>query len=223
VHAQTLEAMNGALKEQRDALASLVADLDESSSYWSEYEVPLGIVERIKEAAKMVGGRAPFDAKVALGMADCMEMLRSEMLAAGVIEESVPPMFFPENIIPRLLKLAELEGQEPVAAQCRFTDSRDEWWRWCDLVHHRYVQAHPSEWAGYETRALYTRPVLAEPVNTRLLAALRFYAEGHHFIRHDTDAWDTVSGEPQNFLEDEANTATVEDGSLAKAALSAIG
>ena len=43
---------------ERDALAALVSDLDESSSYWSEYEVPLGIVERIKEAAKTwKGGR----------------------------------------------------------------------------------------------------------------------------------------------------------------------
>jgi hypothetical protein len=36
---------------------------------------------------------------------------------------------------------------------------------------------------------------------------------------HDSSAWDTVSGEPQNFYEDESNTATVEDGSVAKLAL----
>jgi len=42
---------------ERDALGALVSDLDESSSYWSEYEVPLGIVERIKEAAKTWKGR----------------------------------------------------------------------------------------------------------------------------------------------------------------------
>ena len=45
------------LRAERDALAALVSDLDESSSYWSEYEVPLGIVERIKEAAKTWKGR----------------------------------------------------------------------------------------------------------------------------------------------------------------------
>lgn len=49
--------------------------------------------------------------------------------------------------------------------------------------------------------------------------ALRFYADREHFHMHDPDAWDTVSGEPQNFYEDEANTATVEDGSVAKQAL----
>ena len=44
---------------ERDALAALVSDLDESSSYWSEYDVPLGIVERIKEAAKTWKGGRP--------------------------------------------------------------------------------------------------------------------------------------------------------------------
>ncbi len=51
-------------------------------------------------------------------------------------------------------------------------------------------------------------------------AALLFYAEGCHFHIHDESAWDTVSGEPLNFYEDESSTATVEDGSVAKAALS---
>lgn len=49
--------------------------------------------------------------------------------------------------------------------------------------------------------------------------ALKFYADGEHFHLHDADAWDTVSGEPANFYEDESNTATVEDGSVAKMAL----
>jgi hypothetical protein len=48
-----------------------------------------------------------------------------------------------------------------------------------------------------------------------LKKALRFYAEGNHFHRHQPEAWDTVSGEPSNFFEDESNTATVEDGSIA--------
>lgn len=53
----------------------------------------------------------------------------------------------------------------------------------------------------------------------KLREALQFYADGLHFTMHDKDAWDTVSGEPQNFWEDENNTATVEDGSIARAAL----
>jgi hypothetical protein len=52
--------------------------------------------------------------------------------------------------------------------------------------------------------------------------ALYFYANGHHFMMHDPGAWDAVSGEPANFYEDESNTATVEDGSIAKLALAGI-
>lgn len=52
-----------------------------------------------------------------------------------------------------------------------------------------------------------------------LVAAVRFYAQRQHFMLADSDAWDTVSGEPANFWEDEANTATVEDGSIARIAL----
>lgn len=52
-----------------------------------------------------------------------------------------------------------------------------------------------------------------------MLRALRFYARGHHFGLSNPDAWDTVSGEPQNYYCDEAGTATVEDGSIAAAAL----
>jgi hypothetical protein len=56
-----------------------------------------------------------------------------------------------------------------------------------------------------------------------LIEALQFYAQGSHFARHDPDVWDTVSGEPPNFYEDENHTATVEDGSVAKMALAAAG
>jgi len=54
----------------------------------------------------------------------------------------------------------------------------------------------------------------------RVREALKFYAEGDHF-NFDSDAWDTVSGEPQNFWCDEAGTATVEDGTIAKLAIDA--
>lgn len=56
----------------------------------------------------------------------------------------------------------------------------------------------------------------------KLGQALQYYADGHHFDQHDPTAWDTVSGEPANFQEDEACTATVEDGSIAKLALKAL-
>jgi hypothetical protein len=64
----------------------------------------------------------------------------------------------------------------------------------------------------------------AVPVSTleRLRQALKFYADGDHFTKHQPDVWDTVSGEPANFWEDENATATVEDGSVAKAALEGV-
>lgn len=53
-----------------------------------------------------------------------------------------------------------------------------------------------------------------------LRAALTFYATGGHFILSDESAWgDTVSGEGENWWCDEAGTATVEDGSIAKGVL----
>lgn len=57
------------------------------------------------------------------------------------------------------------------------------------------------------------------PTREDLIAALTFYAERGHFGISDEDAWDTVSGEPQNYWCDEAGTATVEDGTLAKLTL----
>ena len=48
-----------------------------------------------------------------------------------------------------------------------------------------------------------------------IVAALQWYADGLHFEKASPDAWDTVSGEPQNWQCDECGTATVEDGSIA--------
>ena len=67
--------------------------------------------------------------------------------------------------------------------------------------------------------ALVARLEAAQIENERLRCALRYYARGYHFQRGNSDAWDTVSGEPQNFWCDEAGTATVEDGSMAAHAL----
>ena len=54
-------------------------------------------------------------------------------------------------------------------------------------------------------------------------AALKFYAEGEHFVLSNEDAWDTVSGEPLNFLHHDdgfgESEGFVEDGSIARAAL----
>lgn len=52
-----------------------------------------------------------------------------------------------------------------------------------------------------------------------LAEALKFYAKKCHFVLSDESAWDTVSDEPQNYWRDEAGTATVEDGAIARAIL----
>lgn len=67
--------------------------------------------------------------------------------------------------------------------------------------------------------ALQQRLTVAEQRNSALEAALKFYADGDHLLLADADAWDTCSGEPVNFLHDDAGTASVEDGSIAKAEL----
>lgn len=55
--------------------------------------------------------------------------------------------------------------------------------------------------------------------NERLRVALRFYANGHHFAPSDPMQWESVSGEPDNWLCDDAGLATIEDGSIAKMVL----
>ena len=51
------EIMRDLLK-QRDELLSICAELQESAEYWSEYDVPLGIVDRLKAAIASVKGGA---------------------------------------------------------------------------------------------------------------------------------------------------------------------
>ena len=97
----------------------------------------------------------------------------------------------------------------------------------CKLADMLWEQGHISD-LSRDTAVIFARALLAaspvpmassagEPEGWR--AALEFYAKGNHFVRHEADAWDTVSGEPTNFFEDESNTATVEDGSVAAMAL----
>ncbi|MBL1311226.1 MULTISPECIES: hypothetical protein [unclassified Pseudomonas] len=70
-----------------------------------------------------------------------------------------------------------------------------------------------------ERDALQQRLTAADERADRLELALKFYADGDHLLLADPDAWDTCSGEPVNFLHDDAGTASVEDGSIAKVAL----
>jgi|GEM_PF-1804648 len=69
-------------------------------------------------------------------------------------------------------------------------------------------------------RALESK-IAPQPEQSGLVTALEYYANGDHLLLANPDEWDTCSGEPANFLHDEAGTASVEDGSIAKVALEA--
>jgi hypothetical protein len=62
--------------------------------------------------------------------------------------------------------------------------------------------------------------VVASSLPQPVLDALRFYANGHHFAI-DSDEFDTVSGEPQNWQHSQRDDdiTCIEDGSIAKWAL----
>lgn len=60
-----------------------------------------------------------------------------------------------------------------------------------------------------------------EPVGQSIITALRFYANSEHYMLDDDDDFDTVSGEPENWLcsgRDESSTM-IEDGTIARRAL----
>jgi FtsZ-binding cell division protein ZapB len=56
-----------------------------------------------------------------------------------------------------------------------------------------------------------------------LRAALTFYAGHNHYSTDDGLNWDSVSGEPMNILWHESEPWFIEDGSIARAALTAGG
>ncbi|CAJ9928245.1 gp38 [Burkholderia pseudomallei] len=84
-------------------------------------------------------------------------------------------------------------------------------------------------WMAFKVGARYARAASANDTGAEAVAipqsvinALRFYANGHHFnIDEDHQQFDTVSGEPQNWLcsERDDDCTMIEDGSIAKAAL----
>lgn len=52
LHAANIDCLEhfNALKAERDALLAIAKELQESAAYWSEYDVPLGIVDRLNAA-----------------------------------------------------------------------------------------------------------------------------------------------------------------------------
>lgn len=48
--------------DQRDALLKICEELQESAEYWSEYDIPIGIVERLDNAINSIRGNHPAQA-----------------------------------------------------------------------------------------------------------------------------------------------------------------
>jgi hypothetical protein len=56
LHAANIDCIDhfNAIKAERDELLAVLKELQESAAYWSEYDVPLGIVDRINAAIATV-------------------------------------------------------------------------------------------------------------------------------------------------------------------------
>ena len=58
---------------------SVLKELQESASYWSEYDVPLGIVDRINDVLKKVeNNKKPDTIKTTFDLRTCFANLRDE-------------------------------------------------------------------------------------------------------------------------------------------------
>lgn len=52
---EILKKENAELEQQKLEMLELLSELHDSAEYWSEYDVPIGIVDRIKEQLKKNG------------------------------------------------------------------------------------------------------------------------------------------------------------------------
>jgi hypothetical protein len=61
LHAANIDCVDhfNAIKAERDELLAVLKELQESASYWSEYDVPIGIVDRINTAIANATGEQP--------------------------------------------------------------------------------------------------------------------------------------------------------------------
>ncbi|KVU18256.1 hypothetical protein WK64_07645 [Burkholderia ubonensis] len=108
---------------------------------------------------------------------------------------------------------------QPAAASA---DERAECIAWANA--NGFTKYHESMCAAWEERARRATSAkqAAAALPQSVLDALRFYANGSHFnIDNDHQDFDTVSGEPVNWLYStrDDDTTMIEDGSIAKAAL----
>ena len=90
--------------------------------------------------------------------------------------------------------------------------------------HHWYGSVYGytvDQMREYARAAIDAAVTEARGVPERLLQALRFYARGEHYITDDDEEFDTVSGEPDNWLCSglENSSTMIESGGIARRAL----
>ncbi len=86
------------------------------------------------------------------------------------------------EVIDAGLKALAQPQQEPVAAECKF--DREEKWMRCEIAHHNLVQSEPHNWAGYQTRLLYTLPPQRKPLSDeKLLEVIKTIDRDEQFIQ----------------------------------------
>ena len=163
---------------------------------------------------------------------DAMRMLEAHSPGSGSVES------YAAQDIQALLATAQpaADGErEAICCEHSWKVAKDAAWaarslNKCKCDHNEYCDhcfppdfRNGGKWhAGYQARAAQPKQAVAVTDEVRRLReALEFYANGDHLLLADPDEWDTCSGEPVNWLHDEAGTASVEDGSVAKAALAA--
>ena len=57
---------------------SVLKELQESASYWSEYDVPLGIVDKINDVLKKVENKKPDTIKTTFDLRTCFTNMQDE-------------------------------------------------------------------------------------------------------------------------------------------------
>lgn len=116
---------------------------------------------------------------------------------------------------PLALRLSEGLGPNAQTVERWYCVSREGMATLCTCEEDAKIEAANAQ-QNYPLNGPYRAVQMVDSAHvTNLLAALQWYADGMHFDKANPDAWDTVSGEPQNWWCDEAGTATVEDGSIA--------
>lgn len=100
-----------------------------------------------------------------------------------------------------------------------FNDELQEGWSQSDAAK-LYTHADAGEVQSPEYQTLAVKACKQEADILALRAALLFYANRDHFSTEEMDAWDSCSGEPSNILWHKEEPWFIEDGEIARVALS---